>query len=126
MHDSGGIGGFTGGDFGGHHGGDFGGHHGGDFGGHHGGHAGGHGGHISSGGPDSQPGMFQPSAGHRHDDQPGDPLDPLSPLHRRGPGMRRTGWRPATVTAAVVRLAIIAFIIFVAVEVFRGMAATGP
>jgi hypothetical protein len=115
MHDSGGIGGFTGGDFGGHHGG----HHGGDFGGHHGGH-------ISSGGPDSQPGMFQPSAGHLHHDQPSDPLDPLSPSHSRGPGMRRTGWRPATVTAAVIRLAIIAFIIFVAVEVFRGVAATGP
>jgi hypothetical protein len=115
MHDSGGTGGFTGGDFGGHHGGDFGGH----AGGHHGGHAGGHGGHISSGDPDSLAGMFQPSAGHRHHDQPSDPLDPLSPVHSREPGMRRTGWRPATVTAVVFRLAILAFIIFVAVEVFH-------
>ena len=92
MHGSGGMGG---------------GHHGGDFGGHHGGH----GGHMSSGGPDSQPGMFFPAADYRQH-------DPLDPWRRRGSGVRRYRG-PAFVVALVFRLAILAFIIFVAIQVFH-------
>jgi hypothetical protein len=69
---------------------------------------------MSSGGHDSQPGMFFPAAEHRHHD----PLDPMSPWRRRGSGVRRYRG-PAFVVALVFRLAILAFIIFVAIQVFH-------
>jgi hypothetical protein len=97
MHDGGGGGGSAGGGF---TGGDVGSHHSGDFSGQHG-----------HGGADGQPGMLFPSADHNHHAQFGDTSQPMSRRNGRG--------RNPAVTL-VLRLAIIAFIVFVAIQLIHG------
>ena len=86
-------------------------HHGGDMGGQ----------------PGFQPGMFPPEPHHHHHHiaEPSDPMPLAYGRRRRGVGRYRprTG-SPAWVALWVVRLAVLAFIIYVAFQVFHGAAST--
>jgi hypothetical protein len=80
-------------------------HHGGDMGGQQG----------------FQPGMFPPEPHHHHIAEPSDPM-PLAYGRRRRGALRyrpRAG-SPAWVALWVVRLAVLAFIAYVAFQVFHG------
>jgi hypothetical protein len=90
-----------------------------------------HGGDASGGIP---PGMLPPSAPHHHDHHhqpPGhlaDPSDPMWPdsgrRRPRGPVVPLRRGSVAWVTRWVLRLVIIAFIVYVAFQVFHGVATT--
>jgi hypothetical protein len=90
-------------------------HHGGDMGGQQG---------FSD--PGFQPGMLPPTESPHH--HLADPSDPMPPAYgRRRSGARR--YRPrvgstAWVVLWIVRLAVIAFIVYVAFQVFHGAAST--
>jgi hypothetical protein len=94
-------------------------HHGGDVGGHH------HGGDMG-GQQGFQPGMFPPHEPHHH--HIAEPFDPMpSAYGRRRPGALR--YRPragslAWVVLWVVRLAILAFIVYVAFQFFHDATST--
>lgn len=96
-----------------------------DGGHHHGGDMGGQ--------PGFQPGMSPPHEHHHHhiadpSDHSADSWDPTPPPYGRGrPGVRR--YRPRTGSAAwaglwIVRLAILAFIVFVIFQVVHGVSST--
>ena len=90
-------------------------HHGGDMGGQSG----------------FQPGMFPPEPHHHHHHhdynmvQPPDPMPPAYGRRRHGTGRyRQRPGSPAWVALWVVRLAVLAFIIYVAFQVFHGASST--
>ena len=87
-------------------------HHGGDMGG------------------ASQPGMFSPEPHHHHHQHQhiAQPSDPMPPAYgRRRPGAVRYRPRagtPGWVVLWVLRLAVLAFIVYVAFQVFHGATST--
>jgi hypothetical protein len=87
-------------------------HHGGDMGGQ----------------PGFQPGMFPPHESHLHHHDIADPSDLTPPAYgRRRSGVRRVRPRAgsrAWVVLWIVRLAILAFIVYVAFQVFHGAPST--
>jgi hypothetical protein len=91
-------------------------HHGGDMGGQQG---------FSD--PGFQPGMFPPEPHHHHHHiaEPSDPM-PLAYGQRPRGGLRyrSRASSPAWVALWVVRLAVLAFIVYVAFQVFHGATST--
>jgi hypothetical protein len=95
------------------------------------------GGHHHVGDMGGPQGGFDPPSHHHHHHHFEDPLnhqieDPLNPIFP--PNVSRRGGRrhprrtsgPALVVLWIVRLALLALFVFVAVEVFHGFASTGP
>jgi hypothetical protein len=93
-------------------------------GGHH--HGGDMGGQQGFSGPGFQPGMFPPPEPHHH--HIADPSDLMPPAYgRRRYGVRRYRPRagsPAWAVLWIVRLAVLAFIVYVAFQVFHGATST--
>ena len=87
-------------------------HHGGDMGGQQG----------------LQAGMFPPHEPHHHPHHIADPSNLMPPAHGRrryaGRRYRPRAGSPAWVGLWIVRLAILAFIVFVAFQVFHGVTST--
>ena len=84
-----------------------------------------HGGDLGGG---FQPGMFPPEPLHPHHHHIAETSDPLPPAYGRGrPGVPRSRPRagsPGWVLRWILRLAVLAFIIYVAFQVFHGATST--